>query len=105
MIRPAPWTQKTELRFLHTLDAWAASCAHPVTRFLWWPSVSPRCFGADQILVLDQGRPAALGTHGELMEDSPIYRDIYRSQLGDLPTDMTTDVPDFSTDTKEPARD
>jgi ATP-binding cassette subfamily B protein len=36
---------------------------------------------ADQILVLDKGRIAARGTHAELMEDSPIYAEIYHSQL------------------------
>ncbi len=36
---------------------------------------------ADQILVLDQGQVAAQGTHEELMEDSPIYVEIYNSQL------------------------
>lgn len=36
---------------------------------------------ADQILVLDQGRVVARGTHEELMEDSPIYAEIYHSQL------------------------
>ncbi|MEZ4581347.1 MAG: ABC transporter ATP-binding protein [Caldilineaceae bacterium] len=36
---------------------------------------------ADQILVLDKGRVVARGKHAELMEESPIYADIYRSQL------------------------
>ncbi len=36
---------------------------------------------ADQILVLDKGRIAARGTHAELMENSPIYAEIYSSQL------------------------
>jgi ATP-binding cassette subfamily B protein len=36
---------------------------------------------ADQILVLDKGEVAARGTHAELMEDSPIYAEIYNSQL------------------------
>jgi ATP-binding cassette subfamily B protein len=38
---------------------------------------------ADKILVLDQGRIAAEGDHWELMKTSPIYREIYESQLGD----------------------
>ena len=38
---------------------------------------------ADKILVLDDGRIAAEGTHGELLASSPIYREIYESQLGD----------------------
>ncbi len=37
---------------------------------------------ADKILVLEDGRVAAEGTHRELMVSSPIYRDIYDSQLG-----------------------
>jgi ATP-binding cassette subfamily B protein len=37
---------------------------------------------ADKILVLDDGRIAAEGTHTELLASSPIYREIYDSQLG-----------------------
>jgi ATP-binding cassette subfamily B multidrug efflux pump len=37
---------------------------------------------ADRILVLDDGRIAAQGTHRELLASSPIYREIYQSQLG-----------------------
>jgi len=39
---------------------------------------------ADQILVLDQGRIAARGRHHQLLQSSPVYREIYQSQLGDL---------------------
>jgi ATP-binding cassette subfamily B protein len=38
---------------------------------------------ADKILVLDEGRIVAEGTHRQLLETSPIYREIYESQLGD----------------------
>lgn len=38
---------------------------------------------ADQILVLDNGRIVARGQHEELMENSPIYAEIYTSQLSD----------------------
>lgn len=38
---------------------------------------------ADQILILDKGEIVATGTHDELMEDSPIYAEIYHSQLSD----------------------
>jgi ATP-binding cassette subfamily B multidrug efflux pump len=37
---------------------------------------------ADKILVLDDGQIAAEGTHRELLAASPIYREIYDSQLG-----------------------
>ena len=38
---------------------------------------------ADQILVVDEGRIVAQGTHGELMRSSPVYQEIYASQLGE----------------------
>jgi ATP-binding cassette subfamily B protein len=37
---------------------------------------------ADDIIVLDHGSIVAEGKHGELLESSPIYREIYDSQLG-----------------------
>jgi ATP-binding cassette subfamily B protein len=37
---------------------------------------------ADKIIVVDMGRIVAQGTHAELMQSSPIYREIYDSQLG-----------------------
>jgi ATP-binding cassette subfamily B multidrug efflux pump len=37
---------------------------------------------ADKIIVIDKGRIAAEGTHQELMQSSPIYQEIYESQLG-----------------------
>ena len=38
---------------------------------------------ADKIIVIDKGRIAAEGTHTELIATSPIYQEIYDSQLGD----------------------
>jgi ATP-binding cassette subfamily B protein len=36
---------------------------------------------ADQILVLEKGQVVARGVHEELLRDSPIYAEIYHSQL------------------------
>jgi ATP-binding cassette subfamily B protein len=38
---------------------------------------------AGKIIVLERGKVAAEGTHAELMQSSPIYREIFDSQLGD----------------------
>jgi ATP-binding cassette subfamily B protein len=38
---------------------------------------------ADKILVVDDGRIVAQGTHGELMKSSQVYQEIYASQLGE----------------------
>ena len=38
---------------------------------------------ADQILVLDDGRIVAQGTHRELLATSPLYQEIYASQIGE----------------------
>jgi len=37
---------------------------------------------ADKIIILDMGQIAAQGSHSQLMKASPIYREIYDSQLG-----------------------
>ena len=39
--------------------------------------------GADQILVLDEGRMAGLGTHRDLMKNCEVYRQIAMSQLSE----------------------
>jgi ATP-binding cassette subfamily B protein len=36
---------------------------------------------ADQIIVLDRGKVAAIGKHADLLEDNEIYAEIYTSQL------------------------
>jgi ATP-binding cassette subfamily B protein len=38
---------------------------------------------ADKIIVIDKGRIAAEGIHTELIKSSQIYKEIYKSQLGD----------------------
>ena len=35
---------------------------------------------ADRIIVMHEGRIESMGTHEELIEKSPIYREIYESQ-------------------------
>ena len=35
---------------------------------------------ADMIVILEDGMVAACGTHAELLESSPIYQEVYRSQ-------------------------
>ena len=37
--------------------------------------------GADRIIVLDNNTISAIGTHKELLETSPVYQDIYNSQM------------------------
>jgi ATP-binding cassette subfamily B protein len=39
---------------------------------------------ADKILVLDGGRIAEMGTHGELLAKGGYYADVYENQLGDF---------------------
>jgi ABC-type multidrug transport system fused ATPase/permease subunit len=36
---------------------------------------------ADKILVIDDGKLVAEGPHEKLVESSPIYREIYESQM------------------------
>ncbi|MFS8630272.1 MAG: ABC transporter ATP-binding protein/permease, partial [Bacillales bacterium] len=38
---------------------------------------------ADQIVVLDKGRIAGIGTHRELLESNDIYREIVKSQMAE----------------------
>jgi len=72
-----------------TLDSAQDASAHA---YKPGPSTGPRTslivaqristvLSADKILVLDNGRIVAEGTHAELMETSPIYREIYESQM------------------------
>lgn len=36
---------------------------------------------ADKIVVLDEGRISGVGTHGELLKNNEIYREVYESQI------------------------
>src|SRR5690606_38140756 len=48
---------------------------------------------ADKILVLDNGRIVAEGTHTQLMDSSPLYREIYASQLDTSEDALGAEVP------------
>jgi len=80
---------ETETKIQSALEAWMRNTDNPVS--------SPRtCFvvaqristvlRADKIVVLEDGRVAAMGPHRDLIKSSPIYREIYASQLGDGPS-------------------
>ena len=68
----------TEQRILKGLKQMIKQC----TTFIIAQRIST-VMNADKILVLDDGRIIAQGTHLELLESSPVYQDIYRSQLGE----------------------
>jgi ATP-binding cassette subfamily B protein len=68
---------ETEHRLQQALDEVMAHC----TTFIIAQRISS-VLAADQILVLDRGRIVAQGRHAELLATSPLYQEIYRSQLG-----------------------
>ena len=67
----------TEIEIEEALDELMAES----TSFIIAQRVST-VLNADKIVVLDEGQVAATGTHTELLASSPIYREIYQSQLG-----------------------
>jgi ATP-binding cassette, subfamily B, multidrug efflux pump len=67
---------QTEYHIQKALD----NLMHGRTSFVIAQRIST-VLNADQILVLDKGQIAARGTHEELLESSPIYAEIYHSQL------------------------
>jgi ATP-binding cassette subfamily B multidrug efflux pump len=69
---------ETEAKFETALEELMADC----TTFVVAQRIST-VLNADKIVVLERGQVAAVGTHAELMRSSPIYQEIYKSQLGD----------------------
>ncbi len=72
---------ETEVRLQDALDRLIADSENATTRFIVAQRISTVLL-ADKILVLDRGRIESCGPHAELIERSPIYNEIYRSQLG-----------------------
>ena len=68
---------ETEARIQDALDQLLAE----TTTFIVAQRISS-VLSADHILILEHGRIAAQGTHRQLLETSPIYQEIYQSQMG-----------------------
>jgi len=73
---------ETEALLQDALDSLIAQSQHTTTRLIVAQRISTVLL-ADKIVVLDRGEVAAIGTHADLLATSPIYQEIYRSQLGD----------------------
>jgi ATP-binding cassette subfamily B protein len=69
----------TEARLLRALD----ELSHTCTRLVVAQRIGS-VLNADKIAVLEDGIITATGTHQELLQVSPTYRDIVRSQLGEV---------------------
>ena len=69
---------ETETKIQDAMKDWL----HDSTSFVVAQRIST-VLHADKIVVVEQGQIVAQGTHGELMETSPVYQEIYASQLGD----------------------
>jgi len=68
---------ETETKIQNALE----KIMHDRTSFVVAQRIST-VLNADKIIVIDKGKIAAEGTHAELMRSSPIYQEIYDSQLG-----------------------
>jgi ATP-binding cassette subfamily B protein len=77
---------QTELLIQHALD----KLMEGRTSFVIAQRIST-VLNASKIIVLEKGQIVAIGTHAELIESSPIYAEIYRSQLVDDPTAESVD--------------
>ena len=73
-------TSSVDLQTEYQIQQALTGLMHGRTSFVIAQRIST-VVNADQILVLEKGRIVARGRHEELMENSPIYADIYHSQL------------------------
>ena len=73
---------ETESRLQAALDEFLGRLDQPTTRVVVAQRIGT-VLTADRILVLDQGRIQAIGTHRQLLDESAVYQDIYRSQYGE----------------------
>jgi ATP-binding cassette subfamily B protein len=69
---------ETETKIQNAMKSWLDES----TSFVVAQRIST-VLNADKILVVDEGKIVAQGTHNELMQSSPVYQEIYASQLGD----------------------
>jgi ATP-binding cassette, subfamily B, multidrug efflux pump len=68
---------ETEMKIQSAMDRLMAGC----TCFIVAQRIST-VLKADKIVVIDGGKIVAQGTHRQLLKSSPIYQEIYTSQLG-----------------------
>ena len=69
---------ETETKIQHAMKSWLGDS----TSFIVAQRIST-VLHADKIIVLDEGEIVAQGTHTQLMQSSPVYQEIYASQLGE----------------------
>jgi ATP-binding cassette, subfamily B, multidrug efflux pump len=69
---------ETETKIQNAMKDWLQN----TTSFVVAQRIST-VLNADKIIVLDEGEIVAQGTHNELMKTSPVYKEIYASQLGE----------------------
>jgi ATP-binding cassette subfamily B multidrug efflux pump len=74
-------TSSVDVETENKIQASIKNSIHGCTSFVVAQRIST-VLNADKIIVIDKGHIVAEGTHNELMQSSPIYHEIYDSQLG-----------------------